>query len=41
MLVCIDFMIGEVLGCVKIDEMFKYGDIDIGGGKIWLCIMVG
>jgi virginiamycin B lyase len=37
----IDPMTGEVSGRVKIDETLKYGDIDTGGGKIWLRTTAG
>lgn len=32
----IDPATGDVSGRVKIDETLKYGDIDVGGGKVWL-----
>jgi streptogramin lyase len=32
----VDPLTGDVSGRVKIDETLKYGDIDTGGGKIWL-----
>ena len=37
----IDPMTGEVSGRVKVDETLKYGDIDTGGGKIWLRTTAG
>lgn len=32
---------GEVSGRVKVDETLKYGDIDTGGGKVWLRTTAG
>ena len=32
---------GDVVGRVKVDETLKYGDIDAGGGKIWLRTTAG
>jgi virginiamycin B lyase len=32
----IDPATGEVSGRVKVDETLKWGDIDTGGGKVWL-----
>jgi virginiamycin B lyase len=37
----IDPATGDVLGRVKIDETLKYGDIDMGGGKLWLRTTAG
>lgn len=37
----IDPVTGEVSGRVKVDETLKYGDIDAGGGKIWLRTTAG
>ena len=37
----IDPMTGEVSGRVKVDETLKYGDIDTGGGKVWLRTTAG
>ncbi len=37
----IDPTTGEVSGRVKVDETLKYGDIDAGGGKIWLRTTAG
>lgn len=37
----IDPQTGEVSGRVKVDETLKYGDIDTGGGKIWLRTTAG
>ncbi|CAN5370552.1 hypothetical protein BH09PSE3_BH09PSE3_15070 [soil metagenome] len=37
----IDPVSGEVSGRVKVDESLKYGDIDTGGGKIWLRTTAG
>jgi virginiamycin B lyase len=32
----IDPVTGDVSGRVKVDDTLKYGDIDTGGGKVWL-----
>ncbi len=37
----IDPATGAVSGRVKIDETLKWGDIDTGGGKVWLRTTVG
>jgi virginiamycin B lyase len=37
----IDPTTGEVSGRVKVDETLKYGDIDTGGGKVWLRTTAG
>lgn len=37
----IDPASGEVSGRVKVDETLKWGDIDTGGGKIWLRTTLG
>lgn len=37
----IDPTSGDVTGRVKIDETLKYGDIDTGGGKVWLRTTAG
>jgi len=37
----IDPLTGEVSGRVKVDETLKYGDIDTGGGKVWLRTTAG
>lgn len=37
----IDPETGEISGRAKIDETVKYGDIDTGGGKIWLRTTAG
>jgi virginiamycin B lyase len=37
----IDAATGEVSGRVKVDETLKYGDIDTGGGKVWLRTTAG
>jgi sugar lactone lactonase YvrE len=40
-LVRIDPGTGETSGRVKVDETLKYGDIDSGGGRIWLRTTAG
>ncbi len=37
----IDPVTGAVSGRVKVDETLKYGDIDVGGGKVWLRTTAG
>ncbi|WP_310497937.1 YncE family protein [Sandarakinorhabdus sp.] len=37
----IDPVTGDVSGRVKVDETLEYGDIDTGGGKIWLRTTIG
>ena len=37
----IDPATGDVSGRMKIDESLKYGDIDTGGGKVWLRTTAG
>lgn len=37
----IDPVTGEVSGRAKIDESLKWGDIDTGGGKVWLRTTAG
>lgn len=37
----IDPETGAVIGRVKVDETLKYGDIDTGGGKVWLRTTAG
>ena len=37
----IDPATGAVTGRVKVDETLKWGDIDTGGGKVWLRTTVG
>ncbi len=37
----IDPVTGDVSGRVKLDETLKYGDIDTGGGKVWLRTTAG
>lgn len=37
----IDPVSGEVSGRIKVDETLKYGDIDTGGGKVWLRTTAG
>ncbi|MBB5713827.1 streptogramin lyase [Sphingomonas aerophila] len=37
----VDPVTGAVSGRVKVDETLKYGDIDAGGGKIWLRTTAG
>ncbi|MDB5702816.1 MAG: hypothetical protein JWL66_3015 [Sphingomonadales bacterium] len=37
----IDPATGAVSGRVKVDETLKYGDIDTGGGKVWLRTTAG
>lgn len=37
----IDPATGEISGRVKVDETLKYGDIDTGGGKVWLRTTAG
>lgn len=37
----VDPMTGDVTGRVKVDETLKYGDIDTGGGKVWLRTTAG
>lgn len=37
----IDPASGDISGRVKIDETLKYGDIDTGGGKVWLRTTAG
>ena len=37
----IDPATGDVSGRVKVDESLKYGDIDTGGGKVWLRTTTG
>lgn len=37
----IDPATGDVSGRIKIDETLKYGDIDTGGGKVWLRTTAG
>jgi len=37
----VDPTTGDVTGRVKVDTTLKYGDIDVGGGKIWLRTTAG
>ncbi|MGK6321745.1 YncE family protein [Sphingomonas sp. DT-51] len=37
----VDPVTGTVSGRVKVDETLKYGDIDAGGGKVWLRTTAG
>ena len=37
----VDPVTGEVTGRVKVDETLKWGDIDTGGGKVWLRTTAG
>jgi len=36
MLVRIDPQSGEIVTRVKVGDNLKFGDIDVGGGKVWL-----
>jgi DNA-binding beta-propeller fold protein YncE len=38
---CIDPATGAVTGRVKVDETLQWGDIDTGGGKVWLRTTAG
>lgn len=37
----VDPATGDVAGRVKVDESLKYGDIDTGGGRVWLRTTTG